>query len=96
MSWRDRAGRILMDPCDPRGDQIGTPLDRRWLWRIAQFMAVSATTDMQRGLFDDLREYLHGTCRHHWLHYDADEVVAEHNQCLWCCEVEWLDGEVSQ
>jgi hypothetical protein len=86
-TWRERAGRIVLDPQDPHGDPLPTPADRRWLWRIRNTLAVSATNDAQRQLAADLRAYLDETCEHHMLHYDGDEAFAPHDQCLWCSEV---------
>lgn len=91
MTWRDNAGRILLDPTGPAGEPIDTPLDRRWLWRIETFLAVSGTTEEQRRLGRDLSEYLHETCTHHWMNHDGDEVIAGHRQCLWCNDVDWQE-----
>jgi hypothetical protein len=86
-TWRERAGRSVLDPEDPHGNTLATPADRRWLWRLAASLAVSATNDTQRQLAADLYAYLLETCEHHWLHYEGDEAFATHDQCLWCREV---------
>lgn len=88
-TWRDRAGRIILDPNGPSGQPISTPADRRWLWRIEGFLAVMANTGLQRALARDLRQYLNETCEHHWHDCAADEVIPAHRQCLWCCDVDW-------
>ncbi|TDX84942.1 hypothetical protein [Amycolatopsis arida] len=93
-SWRERAGRIILDPHDPDGVPIDTPRDRRWLWRIEATLTTGATTDQQRLLARDLREYLRETCEHHWRPYSGDEHVSAHAQCLWCNQVRWLDSEL--
>lgn len=86
-TWRERAGRIVLDPLDAHGALVATPTDRRWLWRIENELAVSATNDTQRQLAIDLRYYLAETCEHHMRHYGSDGEVPEHDQCLWCSEV---------
>lgn len=86
-SWRERAGRIILDPNDALGNPLDTPIDRRWLWRIEGLLAVAATNDALRQLAADLSAYLHETCGHHWRHYDGDEDIPAHDQCLWCNEV---------
>lgn len=85
-SWRERAGRIILDPVDAHGVPVATPIDRRWLWRIEGELAVKATNDAQRQLAADLRAYLSETCEHHMWHYAGDEEIPEHDQCLWCHE----------
>lgn len=87
--WRENAGRALLDPNDPRGEPLTTPLDRRWLWRIESMLTVSGTTETHRTMQRDLRAYLNETCEHHWLPYDGDDQVPAHRQCLWCCDVLW-------
>jgi hypothetical protein len=87
VTWRERAGRIVLDPRDPRGNPLTTPADRRWLWRIGNTLAGSAGTDELRQLAADLRGYLDETCEHHDLHYDGGEDYPPHDQCLWCGEV---------
>jgi len=86
-TWRERAGRIVLDPLDAHGEPVATPADRRWLWRIEGLLAVSATNDEQRQLAADLYAYLAETCGHHLRHYDGDSEIPEHDQCMWCCEV---------
>lgn len=92
--WRERAGRILLDPNDPNGAPLATPLDRRWLWRIEGELAVSATTETLRQLGRDLHQYLAETCEHHWgASHAAEPDIPAHRQCLWCSDVDWLaDG----
>jgi hypothetical protein len=88
-TWRERAGRVVLDPLDAHGVPVPTPTDRRWLWRIENTLAVSATNDTQRQLATDLRYYLSETCEHHLRHYDGDEEIPPHTRCLWCSEVEF-------
>jgi hypothetical protein len=91
-TWRERAGRIVLDPLGPHDEVMTTSMDRRWLWRIEGLLAVSATCDAQRQLTADLRAYLGETCEHHWRDYAGDDDIPAHRQCLWCNEVEWADG----
>ena len=101
-TWRNRAPRSVLDPLDPGGEPITTPADRRWLWRLEGDLAVSATNDTLRQLARDLSAYLHETCEHHWRDYEAStwdhpdvaegDVIPAHRQCLWCSDVDWLDG----
>ena len=93
--WREGIPRGVLDPLGPRGEVIETPVDRRWLWHIENFLAVAATTDHQRELAGKLRRYLHETCDHHWQHYGAGDDIPAHRQCLWCTEVDWLGAEPS-
>jgi len=93
-NWRDNAGNLLLDPNDPAGNPITTPLDRRWLWRLASALAVSATNDVLRDLGRDLHQYLGETCEHHWLHYAASEDpddTGAFRQCLWCHDTRFGD-----
>ena len=86
-NWRDRAGCSLLDQNDPHGNPIATPLDRRWLWRIANDLAVSAGSHILKDLGRDLHQYLNETCEHHWMYYAASEDpegIGAHRQCLWC------------
>lgn len=93
-NWRDNAGRVLLDPNDAHGVPLTTPLDRRWLWKLEGFLAVSATTADQRAMQTDLRDYLRETCEHHWTDYPnegPDDPIASHRSCLWCSDIEWTD-----
>lgn len=101
-TWRDRAGRIVLDPEGPHGEPLPTPTDRRWLWRIENELSVGATSDTQRQLAADLYRYLCETCEHHWHDYEASEWrhpdtgevmdrIPAHRQCLWCSEVDWAE-----
>lgn len=85
--WTNRASNPLVAAYDRYGVPLTTPMDRRWLWRIEGALAISSQHDSQ--LLKDLKQYLYETCEHHWLHYDGDEVVAEHRQCMWCDTVDW-------
>lgn len=95
--WRARAGKVLLDPCDPQGSPLPTPLDRRWLWKIESVLSVGATTDMQRELARDLGDYLRESCDHHFtgdcLPDGPDDPIGPHRQCLWCSHVDWLTEE---
>jgi len=95
-TWRDRAGRIVLDPEDHRGNPLPTPADRRWLWRIEGTLAVSATNDITRQLAADLYAYLAETCEHHMLHSEADEDFAALDQCLWCSTVEFTGDAANE
>ena len=85
-SWRDRAGRMILDPDDSQGRPVSTPVDRRWLWRVEHLLATCATNDPLRQLAADLRAYLNETCEHHWITLSADECCPEMRQCTWCCD----------
>jgi hypothetical protein len=87
-TWRDRAGLVVLDPNDPRGNPLPTPTDRRWLHRI-QSQLTSAPTLELRQLAADLHAYLDETCVHHWLHSEGDEDFGALDQCLWCSVVEF-------
>lgn len=89
MTWQDRAPAMLVDPNGPDGARCPTPTDRRWLWRIEQFLAINGRGDLQHELQRDLAEYLNETCEHYWLDYEADSVEDAHRQCVWCHRVEW-------
>lgn len=89
--WRGRAGRLLLDPNDPDGDPIATPLDRRWLWRIEAAMFLGGGNHELRQLAADLKQYLNETCEHHWRLYAAEPDIPMHSQCLWCCDVVWFN-----
>jgi hypothetical protein len=86
-TWRDQAGRIVLDLGDPRGQPIETPADRRWLWRIASQLTVTGISGELWQLAGDLHGYLAETCEHHWLSYDSDEYLPAHRQCLWCKKI---------
>ena len=88
-TWRDKAPRSIVDPLDSQGKPISTPTDRRWLWRLEMFLAVSSCNETQRQMADDLRGYLHETCEHHWLELAADDCCPEMRQCIWCY---WTDS----
>lgn len=88
-NWQDNAPAMLRSLAGPDGEDIPTPFDRRWLWRIEAFLAVSGTNDNQRQLGRDLRQYLNQTCQHVWRVWAGDDVIAAHRQCLWCNDVEW-------
>jgi hypothetical protein len=88
-TWRERAGRIVLDPLDAHGVPVATPTDRRWLWRLENTLAVTATSDTQRQLAADLYAYLAETCEHHLRHYEGDEEIPPHTRCLWCSEVKF-------
>lgn len=91
-NWRDRAPSMLLDTLTgPDGEPCFTTTDRRWLWRLEGFLAVSATNARQREMAADLRQYLNETCEHHWRNYEAKpgDAIGTHRQCLWCAETEW-------
>ena len=92
--YRNRLPASVADSfTGPNGEPCFTPTDRRWLWRIEAFLAVSGTNDVQRQMGHDLQVYLRETCEHHWIAYEVE-------QCLWCNELKdgWptttTDGEV--
>lgn len=93
-NWRDHMPRGVLDPQCPRGEPVETPTDRRMLWHVEGILAVCATTDYLRDIARDLSQYLHETCEHHWheFEYEGESDIPAHRQCLWCNEVEWLDG----
>lgn len=86
-TWRDRAGTIVLSPADPHGQPIATPADRRWLWRVARQLTVTAPDAEVRQLAADLHRYLSETCEHHWLSHAAGEYLPAHRQCLWCSKI---------
>lgn len=94
-TWRERAGRIVLDPNDAFGDPLDTPTDRRWLHRITDELGITATNDTQRQLAADLRAYLNETCEHHMRHYDAYGDDPAHDQCMWCNDIRFEDGTVA-
>lgn len=82
--YRERLPRMLRDTLTgPNGEPCFTPTDRRWLWRLETFFAVSATTEVQRQMGADLQCYLRETCEHHWDGYGTDELGVP-DQCVWC------------
>jgi hypothetical protein len=83
-TWRQRAGRIVLDPRDPHGNPLPTPADRRWLWQVERALAASAGNSGLQQLGADLYDYLTETCEHHWLHYEGDGGSLRHEQCMWC------------
>lgn len=85
--WMERAPTYLRGHKGPEGEVIDTPIDRRWLWRIEGFLAVHATTDYQRQMATDLRQYLSESCDHYWRAFEFDGDTGR--QCLWCCWVTW-------
>ncbi len=80
---------ILDGGLDSDGNPDPTSQDRRWLWRLEGFLAVSGTNDTHRQMAADLKYYLGETCEHHWKPYAGDDQIAAHRQCSWCCDVEW-------
>jgi hypothetical protein len=90
--WQDQAPAMLKSMDGPDGEPIPTPFDRRWLWRLETFLAVSGTTDIHRVMARDLRQYLNETCEHVWRDWAGDDVIAAHRQCLWCNDVEWAEA----
>jgi hypothetical protein len=90
VDWRDDMPNALLSPTGPRGEPIKTSQDRRWLWHVEGFLAVSGTTPAQHLLGRKIRAYLNETCEHHWLDYKGDADIPAHLQCMWCCDVEWI------
>jgi hypothetical protein len=95
--WRDHAPAMLRESFNgPRGEPCFTTLDRRWLWHLENSLAVRSTTDGQRAILADLRQYLHETCEHHMQDFLTccdprnETCVPPHRQCTWCNHVEWL------
>lgn len=98
--WTDNAPRSLLNMfTDSNGAPCFTSLDRRWLWRLADTLAVAATTDILRDLRRDLEQYLHETCDHHMIDYLTcceprnETCIAPHRQCTWCNHVEWVGAD---
>jgi hypothetical protein len=87
-SWRDRAPAMLVSPDGPDGKACSTSMDRRWLWRLEGFLAINGTSDFQRQMGSDLRQYLNETCEHHWGDWFIWERPPRLRQCMWCCDVE--------
>ena len=67
-------------------------MDRRILWNLEGFLAVSGTIREHRQKQENLLAYLRSTCAHHWHEYEADPPIKAHRQCLWCNEVEWIES----
>lgn len=88
--WRQGLPRSVGDPLGPDGELIPTPTDHRWLWHIESFLAVNATNEAQRDLQSRLRRYLNATCQHFYREGTGyqDEPL---KQCLWCCDVIFLE-----
>lgn len=90
--WRATYPRGVVDPIGPHGDPVTTSTDRRLLWHLESMLAVSGTTQTHREEQRRLSEYLHETCEHEWIDYEAEEGYAPaHRQCLWCNDVDWKD-----
>lgn len=85
---RDLCVRGVVDPFCPDEHVITESTDRRLLWHIEGFLAVSGTNDAQRDLGVSLRRYLAVTCEHHWHDWQGDDLYPAHRQCLWCNVVE--------
>lgn len=92
--------RGVADPFCPDGHVLTETSDRRLLWHLEMQLRGSGSPHL-REQGSALRRYLNATCQHHWHEYRSccippDEgCVAPHRQCLWCHDVEWLDGETS-
>ncbi len=84
--WTQRAPRPLRTAYDPDGQPHGTSLDRRWLWRLENTLAVNNTGTLTP-LLADLRQYLDESCEHHWREFEGDDEFETFYQCLWCCLV---------
>ncbi|WP_146231834.1 hypothetical protein [Lentzea atacamensis] len=82
---------MLLDSfTDAHGAPCFTTLDRRWLWRIENQLAVCAPSGGYLAqLRKDLYQYLCETCIHHWNVWPGDEHIEAHRQCTWCNHVEW-------
>lgn len=93
-NWRDMPRSVTESFC-PRDHFITTPTERRMLWHLEGVLTVSATNDTLRGVARNLRAYLTETCEHHWHEYRAEGDIPAHRQCLWCCDVDWLDRDRS-
>lgn len=94
-TWASRAPSSLTDPLCPSDHPVAESVDRRWLWRMEGFLAVSGTSEAQHAMRRDLASYLIETCTHHWHEAEDDpDYAPAHRQCLWCNYVEWVsDGE---
>lgn len=88
--YRIRLPQSILDAgLDSNGNPDPTGQDRRWLWRLESFLAVSGTNPVQHQMAADLRFYLDETCEHHWKTYAAEADIEAHRQCSWCNDVEW-------
>lgn len=92
-TWRDRAPAMLRDTLTgPDGEPCMTSTDRRWLWRMEQFLAVHGTNQRHQDARADLLEYLRETCEHHWDDPDGgvwfESFGTRERQCVWCNHVE--------
>lgn len=81
--------RGVCDPECPAGHELTESVERRLLWHLETFLAVSGTTDTLRAEGRAIALFLHRTCEHHWHHYDGETDIPAHSQCLWCNDVEW-------
>ena len=95
--WTERAPAFLRDTLTgPNGEPCFTTTDRRWLWRMEEFIATYApygsALDQMRL---DLRQYLTESCEHHFRESPACPVyeIGPHRQCLWCTHVEWKTAD---
>lgn len=91
-NWQDVFPRSIIDPKGPRGEPVTATTDRRLLWHIEGWLAVNGTNEGQHRVRLAIYRYLCDTCEHHWLDYEGDETIPAHKQCLWCNDVDWLDG----
>lgn len=87
--WSTRAPASVLeyDLC-AEGGTDPTSQDRRWLWRLENFIAVYGTNEGQHSMGRDLRQYLHETCEHHWHGFEAEAGIPAGRQCTWCSVVE--------
>ena len=86
--------RGVTDPLCPSQHVIETSTDRRLLWHLEGFLAVSGTTEFHRDMGLRLSRYLHETCDHHW-HERLGYMDEPLRQCLWCNKAEWLQEDGS-
>ncbi|GAB2677585.1 hypothetical protein [Thalassiella azotivora] len=62
--------------------------DRRELWHLESFLAVSGTTDTHRARGRQLRRYLDQTCEHYWRDVSGFAGAPKGTrQCSWCSTV---------
>lgn len=99
-TWRDRAPETVGDTfAGPDEEPCPTPLDRRWLWRLATHLLHTAPLGSPgAALYCDLLEYLRETCVHHWAEYTAEPegAIEAHRQCLWCQHIEWTPDALDE